>query len=68
MVERVHITGVMPQRTEVYAEADGERYLIGIVSTRSTFVPDAGADVAILYAGDASMLVRPDPRTLSLLM
>jgi len=68
MVERVHITGVVPQRAEVYAEADGEQFLIGIASTRNTFVPDVGEDVAILYADDASMLVRPDPRTLSLLM
>lgn len=67
VVERVHITGVVPQRAEVYAEADGEPCLIGIASTRNTFVPDVGTDVAVLYAGDASMLVRPDPRTLSLL-
>ena len=68
LVERVHITGVVPQRAEVYAESDGEQYLIGIASTRNTFVPDEGTDVAVLYADDASMLVRPDPRTLSLLM
>ncbi len=68
VVERVHITDVLPQKAEVYAESDGGRYLIGIASTRNTFVPDVGDDVAVLFAGDASMLVRPDPRTLSLLM
>ena len=67
LVESVHITGSVPQRAEVYAEVDGQRLLIGIASTKNTFVPDAGSDVAILYARDATLCVRPDPKTQTLL-
>lgn len=66
-VERVHITGSVPQRAEVYAEVDGKQYLLGIASTRNTFLPEVGTDVAILYAGDETMCVHPDPRVQSLL-
>ena len=66
-VGRVRITGVVPQRAEIYAVAGGEQFIIGIASTRNTFVPDVGTDIAILYAGETAMGVRPDPRTKSLL-
>lgn len=66
-VERVHITGFEPQRAEVYAEGDNGPFMFGIASTIHTFVPEEGTDVAILHAPDASMAVRPDPRTRSLL-
>lgn len=67
MVEVVHITGSAPQRAEVYAEVDGQRLLIGIAFTKNTFVPDTGSNVAILYANNATLCVRPDPKTQSLL-
>lgn len=66
-VERVHITGVVPQRAEVYAESDDGPFMFGIASTRNAFVPEEGTDVAILLADDVAMVVRPDPRLSSLL-
>ena len=68
MVEVVHITGSVLQRAEVYAEVDGQQFIIGIASTKNTFVPDTGSNVAILYADDATLCVKPDPKTQSLLM
>ncbi|MBR3384561.1 MAG: hypothetical protein IKG69_05060 [Atopobiaceae bacterium] len=67
-VERVRITGFVPQRAEVYAEGDDGPFMFGIASTRNAFAPEEGTDVALLHAAGASMAVRPDPRTQSLLV
>ena len=67
-VERVRITGFVPQRAEVYAEGDDGPFMFGTASTRNTFVPEKDTDMALLHAAGASMAVRPDPRTRSLLV
>lgn len=66
-VERVRITGVVVQRAEVYIETDDGPSMFGIASTRNRFVPEEGTDVAVLHTAVASMVVRPDPKTQSLL-
>ena len=67
VVERVHVTGVVPQQAEVYIETDDGPSMFGIASTRNYFVPEAGNDIALLHTAEASMAVRPDPITESLL-
>ena len=66
-VQVIRITGVVPQRAEVYAEADDGPFLFGIASTRNTFVPEVGERTALVSAGGRDLVVRPDPRTQSLL-
>lgn len=62
-VEVVHVTGVEPQRAEVYAEGDDGPFMFGIASTRNTFVPQEGAKLALVRTGERDLAVRPDPRT-----
>ena len=65
-VEVVRITGVVPQRAEVYAEGDDGPFMFGIASTRNTFVPQVGSRMAIVSTGEIGLAVRPDPKTSSL--
>gem|GEM_PF-6789882 len=66
-VQVARITGVVPQRAEVYAETDDGPFMFGIASTRNTFLPETDTKVAIIDAGEVSLAVRPDPKTQSLL-
>ena len=65
-VEVVRITGVEPQRAEVYAEGDDGPFVFGIASTRNTFVPEVGMKLALVRAEERDLAVRPDPRTSSI--
>ena len=62
-VEGVRITGVVPQRAEVYAEGDDGPFMFGIASVRNAFVPQVGSSLALVRTGERDLAVRPDPRT-----
>ena len=66
-VEKARVTGFLPQKAEIYLEADGKPSAYCVFSAIHVFLPEQGTEIALLYSNNTCLVVQPSPQTQSLL-